>query len=240
MLSLFPATTKNDLELYEREADNWWTPGSKLSILSYFNAPRFSYFDRFVGPWQGLKVLDVGCGGGFTCEFLAKRGAKVTGVDLSEKSIQAARKHAKESGLKIEYLQGKGEKLPVDSGQFDLVVCVDVLEHVEDLGKVLSEINRALKSGGTFLFDTINRTWKSRAVMIWLLEYVLKEIPRGTHDWKLFIRPEELREMLAAAGFSKLDMAGFDFKGVDKKTNQPKVKITEDLSVMYIGKAEKS
>jgi 2-polyprenyl-6-hydroxyphenyl methylase/3-demethylubiquinone-9 3-methyltransferase len=191
----------NDLEIYEREASNWWKPGSKLSTLYYFNPPRFSYFDRFIPNWENLKVLDVGCGGGFTSEFLAKRGAIVSGIDLSKSLIETAKKHAEENGLSIDYRQGRAENLEYENESFDVVICVDAVEHVSDLKKVISEIHRVLKKGGLFLFDTINKTFKSKFITIWLLEWILRKIPPGVHDWKMFIKPERLNSPLLETGF---------------------------------------
>ncbi|MFP5387386.1 MAG: bifunctional 2-polyprenyl-6-hydroxyphenol methylase/3-demethylubiquinol 3-O-methyltransferase UbiG [Bacteriovoracia bacterium] len=230
----------NDLDLYNREARNWWIPGSALNVLDSMNPHRFTFFDKFISDWQGQKVLDVGCGGGFTCEFMAKRGARVSGIDLSAASIETAREHARESGLNITYQKGEGENIPFEDSSFDIVTCVDVLEHVPDLTKVLSEIHRVLRPGGTFLFDTINKTFKSKLIMIWLLENISKEIPRGTHDWKMFIPPEVLKACLTHQKFKEIELAGFDIKGIDKKTRKIKAEINNNLSVMYIGKAIKA
>jgi 2-polyprenyl-6-hydroxyphenyl methylase/3-demethylubiquinone-9 3-methyltransferase len=229
----------NDLDLYDREAGNWWVPGSALSVLQSMNPPRFEFFDRFVQDWNGKKVLDVGCGGGFTCEFMARRGAQVTGIDRSALSIAAAAEHARQSGLHIRYLAGAGEELPVQDGAFDVVTCVDVLEHVRDFPLVIQEIHRVLRPGGIFLFDTINKTMRSRFVMIWMLERILKQIPRGTHDWRLFIPPERMKTQLIASGFEPPELAGFEIKGVDKGTGKVKASIGRNLSVMYIGKTRK-
>ena len=231
----------NDLDLYDREAANWWNRESPLAILQSMNPPRFEFFDRYVKNWRGLEVLDVGCGGGFTCEYMAQKGARVTGVDRSAASIETARRHARDSGLPITYHAGSAERLPFADGRhFDVVTCVDVLEHVEDLPKVLSEIARVLRPGGLFLFDTINRTIKSRLVMIWLLERLLKHIPKGTHDWHLFITPEQMSAHLVKAGFEPPELAGFEVKGIDKRQKKIHAQIGKDLSVMYIGKTAKA
>lgn len=229
----------NDLELYNREAKNWWNPSCSLYVLDSLNPPRFSFFERYVTDWKGKSVLDVGCGGGFTCEFMARRGATVTGIDLSTDSIETAKAHAKENNLTINYQTGSAETLPFPSGSFDVITCVDVLEHVPDLERVLSEIHRVLRPGGFFLFDTINKTFKSRVVMIWMLERILGDIPKGTHDWNMFITPERMRQSLKNAKFSDVELAGFDVKGIDKKARKANVTINDDMSVMYIGKARK-
>ncbi len=140
--------TTNELEVYEREADDWWSSESKMSILNSFNPPRFDYFDNFIGDWKGLKVIDVGCGGGFTSEYLAEKGANVYGIDMSPKLIEVAREHAQSRSLDIKYKQGTAEYLPFETETFDAVICVDVLEHVSDLSKVIFEISRVLKKLG--------------------------------------------------------------------------------------------
>jgi 2-polyprenyl-6-hydroxyphenyl methylase / 3-demethylubiquinone-9 3-methyltransferase len=241
---------KNDLEFYDLNADNWWNKHEKIYTLYYLNKPRFEFFDRYVSSWQGLKALDVGCGGGFSCEFMARRGTLVSGIDQSLKCIQAAKAHADISGFKIDYQQAIAEEIPYRDGTFDVVVCVDVLEHVENVKQVLSEIYRILKPNGLFFFDTINRNFKSKFVMIWMLENILGEIKRGVHDWNKFIKPEELTNWLQDAGFQDIKIKGFDIFGEAlkfnlypyanyKKTGILQVKINDDTSIMYIGKAVK-
>ncbi|MBD2089335.1 3-demethylubiquinone-9 3-O-methyltransferase [Microcoleus sp. FACHB-1515] len=238
---------RNDLSFYDRMAPHWWNRSAKIFALNHLNPLRFEYFDRFVPDWQGLRVLDVGCGGGYTCEFLASRGAIVSGIDQSQACINSAIEHAKQD-YSIEYQQGFAEKLPYLDDSFDVVICVDVLEHVDNVEKSIAQIQRVLKPGGIFLFDTINRTWKSKVVMIWLLENLLGEIPRGVHDWHQFILPQELRNYLERSQFSEITLHGFNLLGETipeqieayryyRKTKNFRASISDDLSVMYIGKA---
>lgn len=240
---------KNNLEFYDQSAADWWQPNTKIYALYYLNEPRFRFFDRYVS-WQGLRALDVGCGGGFSCEFLANKGVEVFGIDQSLKCIMKAQEHANTSGLQIDYKCCLAEALPYQDSYFDVVVCVDVLEHVNNVSKVIQEIHRVLKPQGMFFFDTINRTFKSKLVMIWLLENILRQIPCGIHDWEKFIKPEELFYLLEKQGFNNIEIAGFDPFGktllehIDaylyyKKFGGFQVKITEETSVMYIGKATK-
>lgn len=242
---------KNDLEFYDLSADNWWEEDAKIYALYHLNKPRFDFFDRYVPNWQGLKALDVGCGGGFSCEFMANRGVRVSGVDQSVKCIINAQEHAASSGLEIDYEHGFAENLPYSDSTFDVVICVDVLEHVADLQKAISEIYRVLKPQGLLFFDTINRNLKSKLVMIWLLENVLREIPRGIHDWQKFIKPEELTDSLQKNGFTTIEIKGFDLFGEAlhrnilayihyKKTGSFQAKINNNTSLMYIGKAVKA
>jgi 2-polyprenyl-6-hydroxyphenyl methylase/3-demethylubiquinone-9 3-methyltransferase len=228
----------NDLDIYERDAASWWKPGSGLWQLHALNPPRFAFFDRHVPDWTNLRVLDIGCGGGFTSEFVAKRGARVSGVDISANSIAVAAEHARAHGLDIDYRVAAAESLPYADHSFDVVVCVDVLEHVVDLREVHREVHRVLRPGGVFLFDTINRTWLSRVVYVWLLEYLVNEIPRGTHDWKLFIRPEELQDHLRAVGFETPQLRGFTIKG-KRADGSLRVDFTGFFALAYIGHAQK-
>ena len=227
----------NNLDQYNEYGNSWWQKDGPFYVLNSMNQPRFEFFDRYISEWKDLKVLDVGCGGGFTCEFMAKRGAQVSGVDISEVSVATAQSHAKESGLEIDYRISKGEKLPHEDNTFDVVTCVDVLEHVEDVDQVVREIHRVLKPGGTFLFDTINKTFKSKFIMIWLLEYIKKEIPKGTHDWNMFIPPKQMENSLVSGNFQDIELAGFDVKGIDGKTKSIIAEVNDNLSVMYLGKA---
>src|SRR4028119_1406792 len=135
----------NDLEYYDLNADKWWKEDEPLYLSNHFNKSRFEFFKNYVPNWKGIKVLDIGCGGGLACEFLANLGADVSGIDLSLNSIKAAQEHAKKSNLKINYKCGVAENLPYDDNTFNIVSCFDVLEHVADLEKVVSEGHRVLK-----------------------------------------------------------------------------------------------
>lgn len=241
---------RNNLAYYDRWATEWWDASAKVYALSYLNPPRFEYFDRHISNWQGLHVLDIGCGGGFTCELLAQRGVIVSGVDQSAACINIAQQHAMQNQLAIAYQVAHAEALPFPDASFDVVTCVDVLEHVADLRQTLQEIQRVLKPGGTFCFDTVNRTRKSKVVMIWLLEDLLNEIPRGIHDWHKFIQPEELIADLRSLDFHQIDITGFNLFGSTlweylqsywnyRRTGQFNVRLNADTSVMYIGKALK-
>lgn len=240
---------RNNLAFYDQQAVQWWSETATIFPLSKLNPLRFEYFDRFIPNWQGLKVLDVGCGGGYTCEFLAQRGARVTGMDPSAACIEVAKSHAEEMGLTIDYHVGLGETLPFEDDSFDVVVCVDVLEHVQSVAATVTEISRVMQPGGLFCFDTINRTWQSRWLMIWLLEDVLRQIPRGIHDWHQFVPPEELHQQLVHAGFSQVTLQGFDLFGRTPlaqishlihflKTGGFRVQFDNNTGVMYIGTAQ--
>lgn len=241
---------KNNLEFYDRNANQWWNTDAKIYALYHLNRPRFKFFDRYVTNWQGLKVLDVGCGGGFSCEFMAARGVCVFGIDQSQKCIDAAIQHAHSNGLEIDYRCGVAEQLPYPDQSFDVVVCVDVLEHVADVKRTISEVSRVLKPSGLLFFDTINRNFKSRLFMIWIMENILGEIERGVHDWNKFITPEEITQLLGQCNFGQIEIKGFDLFGKVlrfdfsnyiqyKKTGTFEITINEDTSINYIGKAVK-
>jgi 2-polyprenyl-6-hydroxyphenyl methylase/3-demethylubiquinone-9 3-methyltransferase len=239
---------RNNLSFYDQQAASWWEESATIFPLSHLNPLRFLFFDRFVPQWENLRVLDVGCGGGYTCEYLARRGARLSGIDRSAPCIDAARSHADASGLAIDYRVGTAEQLPFGAGRFDVVICVDVLEHVDRPDAVIAEIARVLAPGGTFCFDTINRTFRSRLTMIWLLETLLRLIPAGVHDWERFVTPVALRGWLVARGFSAIAMQGMDLFGRGPlrtlgrllhywRTGGFQVGFDDDLAVMFIGVA---
>ncbi|MBN1615320.1 MAG: 3-demethylubiquinone-9 3-O-methyltransferase [Deltaproteobacteria bacterium] len=182
---------------------------------------RLSYFDRIDPRWEGVTVLDLGCGGGFMAEALARRGARVLGVDPSMPSLAAARRHAEKSALDIRYIGGIGEAVPLLDRSVDRVVCVDVLEHVRDIGRVIREVRRVLRPGGLFLFDTINRNWLSRLAAVTIVEDVLCIIPKGTHDPEKFIKPSEMRAYLRDGGFQQVPAAftGMGPVGIDRRAD---------------------
>jgi 2-polyprenyl-6-hydroxyphenyl methylase/3-demethylubiquinone-9 3-methyltransferase len=208
---------RNDLTIYNTVADRWWSDDIRwVRTLKNLVPGRLAWFDRHI-DWQGRDVLDLGCAGGFMAEALARRGAHVTGIDPAADAIDAARAHARESGLRIGYDVGVGEALPYESASFDAVVCVDVLEHVADLNKVLSEVARTLRPGGQFLFDTINRTLLARLATITVAEDVLRLLPRGTHDPAMFIRPTELRAAMQRAGLVPGPVTGLGPRGLNRR-----------------------
>jgi 2-polyprenyl-6-hydroxyphenyl methylase/3-demethylubiquinone-9 3-methyltransferase len=194
---------RNDQSIYQDYAQSWWDGSQKFQrTLANQVTPRLAFFDRVASTWKGLEVLDLGCGGGFMSEALAQRGAHVTGIDPSVASLEAARKHAQSQDLEIVYREGVGESIPLDAHSMDRVVCVDVLEHVQDVDKVLVEIHRVLRPHGIFFFDTINRNWLSRLLVVTMMESVLKVIPPGAHNADKFIRPMELQRQLERKGFT--------------------------------------
>jgi 2-polyprenyl-6-hydroxyphenyl methylase/3-demethylubiquinone-9 3-methyltransferase len=188
-------------------ADSWWEENGFLHVLAALNPARFGYMRRVLTEELhldpvGLRVLDIGCGGGLLAEEFARLGCAVVGVDPSEESLAAARAHAASLGLAIDYQCATGEALPFADGSFDIAYCCDVLEHVTDLRQVIAETARVLRPGGTYLYDTINRTGQSRLIMIKLLQdwRWTALMPPRLHDWHMFIRPAELRRALEHHG----------------------------------------
>jgi 2-polyprenyl-6-hydroxyphenyl methylase/3-demethylubiquinone-9 3-methyltransferase len=200
-------------EIFDQVAGEWWSDSSWLSLLrTGMNEGRFAYFrrvlaERGVDP-RACRALDVGCGGGFLAEEFARIGCQVTGVDLSEATLQVARAHAAQGGLQIRYLRASGDDLPFPDASFDLIICCDVLEHVPDVERVVREGARVLRPGGIYLFDTINRTLRSNLVSIKLLQEWAALIPREVHDWKMFIKPHELRQIFAKSGLVPRPVVG--------------------------------
>jgi 2-polyprenyl-6-hydroxyphenyl methylase / 3-demethylubiquinone-9 3-methyltransferase len=229
---------RNDLTIYDRVADRWWSDDVRwVRTLKNLVPARLEWFDRHI-DWDGRTVLDLGCAGGFMAEALARRGAAVTGIDPASEAVEAARRHADATGLSIRYDTGVGEALPYGDGGFDAVVCVDVLEHVADLPLVLSEVARVLRPGGLFLYDTINRNPLSRLATITLAEDILRLLPKGTHDPRLFIRPAELRRGLSGAGLVPGPTYGLGPRGVNRRGDLVFGPLPVRL-VIYLGVARK-
>lgn len=204
-----------DNALYHREAHTWWDEESFLSILRIaVNPVRLDYLNIVLPKLgikpEGLRALDVGCGGGYLPEELARLGFIVTGVDPAPASIAAAQIHAQQSGLTIDYRVAQAETLPFPGGSFDLVTCCDVLEHVQDLDRTLSEIARVLKPGGIFMYDTINRTFMTWLGVIFVAQEfpLTRSFPPDTHDWSMFIKPQELVERMKVRGIGNHEIRG--------------------------------
>lgn len=230
--------SRNDLTIYDKVADQWWSDEIRwVRTLKNLVPGRLSWFDRQI-DWQGKRVLDLGCAGGFMAEALAARGAIVTGIDPAAEAIAAARAHAVQSGFAIRYDVGVGEALPYEAGDFDAVVCVDVLEHVSDLPQVLAEVARVLRPGGLFLFDTINRNPLARLATITVAEDVLRLLPKGTHDPAMFITPTELRAGLRGAGLVPGRFTGLGPRGINGRGDLTfgRLPLT---AILYMGIARK-
>ena len=230
-------TAVNDLSIYRTYAANWWDGSQRFLRLLHALVPsRMRYFSTLVPDWAGMTVLDLGCGGGFMAEALARKGASVVGIDPCAAAVEAARNHAQAQGLTIDYRVGWGEHLPMESATADCVVCVDVLEHVESVSRVLDEVRRVLKTGGIFLFDTINRTPLAAFVLVHLGETTLGCLPRGTHDPDRFIRPRELKAQLIARGFDVGPFRGLAPIGLNRRFDVTMGRFPS-LQILYMGSA---
>ena len=233
------ASVRNDLTIYDQVADSWWTKQTRwVRTLAKMVPARLRFFDRLI-DWSGKDVLDLGCAGGFMSEALARRGAEVTGIDPAAQAIAAAKTHAEQEGLAIRYDVGVGEHLPYPANAFDAVVCVDVLEHVEDLEKVIAESARVLKPGGLFLFDTINRNFLARFVVISMAEDLLKLLPKGTHDPARFIRPKELRALFERHDLTPNDFTGLGPRWIDRQGDFTFGRLPF-TGILYMGSASKA
>lgn len=200
-----------EISQFARLAEQWWDPDGPLQTLHAINPLRVGYIGA-ARPVDGLRIADVGCGGGILCEALAAAGAEVTGIDMAEQSIEVAREHASAAGLDIDYQLSDAHAL-ADShaGAFDIVTCLEVLEHVPDPAVTIAACRRLLKPGGDAFFSTINRNPKSFALAIVAAEYVLGLLPRGTHRYRRLIRPSELAEYCRAAELNVRDLTGLHF-----------------------------
>ena len=200
-----------EVSKFEQLASRWWDPNSEFKPLHEINPLRLDYIDQRAGL-SGKTVLDVGCGGGILAESMAARGAKVTGIDMGEAPLEVARLHLLESGQQVDYRRIPVEELAGEApGSFDVVTCMEMLEHVPDPASVVAACATLVKPGGQVFFSTINRNPKSYLFAIIGAEYVLRMLPKGTHDYAKFIRPSELSRWIRAAGLDSKDITGMTF-----------------------------
>lgn len=216
------ANTASDQEVarFQAIADAWWDAEGKFKPLHRLNAPRLEFLrDRLAvhfgrdphseRPFDGLSLLDVGCGGGLLCEPLARLGFQVTGIDAGEKNVAVARLHAAQSGLAVDYRACTPEQL--ENCRFDVVLSMEVVEHVPDASTFLNAAGACLKPGGAFFGATLNRTPKAFALAVVGAEYILRWLPRGTHDWRKFLTPAEFAAALRSAGIEVKAFEGMRF-----------------------------
>ena len=228
---------KEEIQKFSALADEWWDVEGKFKPLHMFNPTRIEYILNLCSsrykvnrdlPLKNLKILDIGCGGGLISEPMCRLGAEVTGIDASLKNINVAKTHAYKNELKIEYLNKSPEQMN-QKEKFDVVLSLEVVEHVEDLDLYLKACSNLLKKDGMMFTATINRTLNSYIKAIIGAEYILKWLPIGTHDWNKFLKPEDLEKKLNKLGFLTKDISGLSFNPFLKKWKR-----TKDLSVNYI------
>jgi 2-polyprenyl-6-hydroxyphenyl methylase / 3-demethylubiquinone-9 3-methyltransferase len=200
-----------EIDKFSQLAHKWWDKDSEFKPLHEINPLRLDYIDDFAGI-KNLKVLDVGCGGGILAESMALRGAQVTGIDLAKKSLKVAQLHSLESGVAVEYRCIAVEELADEApGSFDVVTCMEMLEHVPDPESVVRSCARLVKPGGWVFFSTLNRNAKAYLLAVVGAEYVLNMLPRGTHEYARFLKPSELSRMARNAGLEIGNVSGMSY-----------------------------
>lgn len=219
----------NELQKFSDLAHRWWDPNSEFRPLHEINPLRLEWIDR-LASLKGKKVLDVGCGGGILAEAMAARGATVTGIDLAEKSLGVARLHLLESGQKVDYRLASAEELAAtEPGQYDVVTCMEMLEHVPNPASTIASCAALVKPGGHVFFSTINRNPKSYLFAVIGAEYVLRLLPKGTHDYAKFIKPSELARWAKAVGLAPDELIGMRYNPLTKEYS-----LGRDTDVNYL------
>jgi 2-polyprenyl-6-hydroxyphenyl methylase/3-demethylubiquinone-9 3-methyltransferase len=232
-----------EIAKFEAMADAWWDPTGKFKPLHRLNPVRVRFIrDRLAAatgrhpeepePLRGLSILDIGCGGGLLAEPLARLGADVTGIDAAERNIAIARRHAESVGTKVTYLPCTAEALAAQNVRFDAVLAMEIVEHVADLDAFFTAAARMLKPSGAMFVATLNRTVKSFAFAIVGAEYVLRWLPRGTHDWRRFMRPSELARHLRGHGLEMKELAGVSYDPIGDSFS-----LGRDVGVNYMSLA---
>ncbi len=221
---------QGEIARFEKMAATWWDPRGEMGPLHSINPPRVRYIEQCAGGLKGKKALDVGCGGGILTEALAAKGADATGIDLAEASLKVAKLHGLESGIKADYQNIPAEELARQQPEsFDLVCCLEMLEHVPAPAQTIRACAQLTKPGGTVVFSTINRNPKAYALTILGAEYVMNLIPRGTHDYAKFIRPSELAQWAREAGLEVVAMKGLRYNPLLKTAA-----LADDVDVNYL------
>jgi 2-polyprenyl-6-hydroxyphenyl methylase/3-demethylubiquinone-9 3-methyltransferase len=219
----------DEVAKFDESASRWWDPNSEYKPLHDINPLRLNYIDQRAAL-AGKRVVDVGCGGGILAESMAARGAQVVGVDMAGSALAVAKLHTLESGLSVDYRQMTAEQLAeTEPASFDVVTCMELLEHVPDPALLVASCAQLVKPGGQVFFSTLNRNPKSYLLAIAAAEYVLKMLPKGTHDYAKFIRPAELAKWLRAAELDLKNFTGMSYNPLTRRYF-----LSEDISVNYL------
>ncbi len=234
------SVNKKEIDKFSKMANEWWDPEGKFKPLHKFNPTRIKYIKENIinnfklknklRPLSGINILDIGCGGGLLSEPMSRMGANVTGIDASGKNIKIAKLHSKKNKLKINYLCSSPEKLKITK-KFDVILNMEIVEHVEDIDFFLKSCSKLLKKNGIMFVATINKTLKSYIFAIVGAEYVLRWLPIGTHEWEKFVKPEDLKKILMKYDLSLNKLEGMNFNIIKDEWS-----ISRDLSVNYIAK----
>ncbi|MCP4303046.1 MAG: bifunctional 2-polyprenyl-6-hydroxyphenol methylase/3-demethylubiquinol 3-O-methyltransferase UbiG [Gammaproteobacteria bacterium] len=223
-----------EIDKFQSIASRWWDRESEFKPLHEINPLRVSYIERQAQGFDAKDVLDVGCGGGILAEAMAQKGARVTGIDMAELSLKIARLHLHESGLEVDYQHTTVEDFAADNeARFDIVTCLELLEHVPDPASVIDAAVRLLKPGGLLFLSTINRNPKAFALGILGAEYILGLLPRGTHEYRKFIKPSEMAAQLRANGMRVRDISGMSYNPLCDRYS-----LGSDIDVNYLMTAE--
>ena len=235
---------KKEIEKFSRIAEEWWNPTGKFKPLHKFNPIRIKYIkDNLINdfdlknkkkPLQGLKILDIGCGGGLLSEPLARLGAKVTGIDPIKRNIEIAKHHLKKSKLNVKYYNFSPERFK-SNNKYDVILNMEIVEHVQNIDLFIKQSSKFLKKSGTMFIATLNQTLKSYLFAIIGAEYILKWLPIGTHDWQKFIKPDDLIRICKKNSLNLKNIDGMSFNPIIDKWN-----ISNDRSVNYIAKFKKN
>lgn len=224
-----------EISKFEELASRWWDPNSEFKPLHDINPLRLDYIDQRA-TLNGKRVLDVGCGGGILAESMAQRGAEVTGIDMGEAPLEVARLHKLESGVDVDYRRITAEQMAEEMpGAFDVVTCMEMLEHVPEPGSVIAACAKLVKPDGAVFFSTINRNPKSYLLAIVGAEYILNMLPRGTHDYSKFIRPSEMEGWIRHGGLELKELTGMSYNPLARSYS-----LGRDLDVNYLAYCMKS
>ncbi len=219
-----------EIEKFQAIASRWWDPNSEFKPLHDINPLRLDYIEQQAGGLQGRKVVDIGCGGGLLSEGMAARGAEVTGIDLAEQSLDVARLHLHESGLEVDYRHISAEDFAAQNpAAFDVVTCLEMLEHVPDPKSIVQAAATLLKPGGSLVLSTLNRHPKAFVLAIVGAEYLLGMLPRGTHEYARFIKPSELAQAARNAGLRVTDVSGMSYNPLTRQ-----YRLGRDVDVNYL------